>query len=79
MSARLSSLTVSEQKFIADALAASEQVSGKPLKGPQRKSVIDRARQQIISQRLAQSAKDERALERQATPFTWNKPKPPRR
>jgi len=79
MSARLSSLTLSEQTFIADALAESERVSGKQLKGPQRKSVIDRARQQIISQRLAQSVKDERALERQAAYFTWEKPKPPRR
>jgi len=69
----------SEKKFIDDAIAESERVKGKSLNGTERKSVLSRAREQILSQRKAESAKKEREAERHANEFTWNKPKPLRR
>lgn len=79
MYGRISSLNASEKKFINDAIAASERAKGKSLNGTERKSVLSRAREQIISQRKADSAKKEREAERHANEFTWNKPKPLRR
>ncbi|EEU9561227.1 hypothetical protein FXI36_24400 [Escherichia coli] len=79
MAGRISSLNASEKKFIDDALAESERVKGKSLNGIERKSVLSRAREQILSQRKAESAKKEREAERHANEFTWNKPKPLRR
>jgi len=79
MAARISSLNASEKKFIDDVIAESERVNGKPLNGTERKSVLSRAREQILSQRKAESAKKEREAERHANEFTWNKPKPLRR
>jgi|AGFS01.1.fsa_nt_gi hypothetical protein len=79
MAGRISSLNASEKKLIDDAIAESERVKGKSLNGTERKSVLSRAREQILSQRKAESAQKERDAERHANEFTWNKPKPIRR
>jgi hypothetical protein len=79
MAGRISSLNASEQKFIDDAIAESERVKGKSLNGTERKSVLSRAREQILSQRKGEFAKKERDAERHANEFTWCKPRPLRR
>lgn len=79
MPGRITSLTPAEKKLLDDSLAARERVIGKPLKGTRRTAVLNAVREQILSQRRADAAKNQRTAERQATHYSWSKPTPPRR
>ncbi|MDJ8396989.1 hypothetical protein LEH40_23585, partial [Salmonella enterica] len=50
---RLTNLTAAEKKFLDEAVAAAERVSGKKLNQQNRHIVLNRARAQIESQRHA--------------------------
>ncbi|MBJ5243071.1 hypothetical protein JGG03_24795 [Salmonella enterica subsp. enterica serovar Typhimurium] len=77
--ARLTDLTPAEKKVIDDAIAAAERAAGKKLNQPNRHIVLNRARAQIESQRLADRQRALRETERQQAEFTWSRPQAPRR
>ena len=62
---RLINLTPAEKRFLDDAVAAAERVSGKKLNQPNRHIVLNRARAQIESQRQAERQRSAREEERQ--------------
>ena len=76
---RLTSLTAAEKKFLDEAVAAAERVSGKKLNQQNRHIVLNRARAQIESQRHADRQRALRDEERQQADFTWSRPRAPRR
>jgi hypothetical protein len=76
---RLTNLTSAEKKFLDDAVAAAERVSGKKLNQPNRRIVLNRARAQIESQRRADRQRALRDEERQQAVFAWSRPRAPRR
>ncbi|EMO9494419.1 hypothetical protein ACRZER_005460 [Raoultella ornithinolytica] len=76
---RLTNLTAAEKKFLDEAVAAAERVSGKKLNQQNRHIVLNRARAQIESQRHADRQRALRDEERQQADFTWSRPRAPRR
>ena len=76
---RLTNLTAAEKKFLDEAVAAAERVSGKKLNQPNRHIVLNRARAQIESQRHADRQRALHDEERQQADFTWSRPRAPRR
>jgi len=76
---RLTSLTPAEKKFLDDAVAEAERVTGKKLNQPNRHIVLNQARAQIESARYAAKKQAERAEARQEAEFAWSKPQPFRR
>ncbi|EGT5709445.1 hypothetical protein SNN71_004214 [Cronobacter sakazakii] len=76
---RLTNLTPAEKKFLDEAVAAAEIVSGKKLNQQNRHIVLNRARAQIESQRHADRQRALRDEERQQADFTWSRPRAPRR
>ena len=79
MAKRLAVVSKPEKQFLHDAVFAAERAKGKKLSGSERQEVLRVARLQLLGQREAEAAKKARAEERQATEFTWSKPKPFRR
>lgn len=79
MAGRLHVVSKTEKQFLDDAVFAAERAKGKKLTAPEKKEVLRVAREQLLGQREAEAAKQARAKERQATAFTWSKPKPFRR
>ena len=79
MTKRLSVVSKSEKQFLDDAVFAAERAKGKKLSGPEKKEVLRVARNQLLGQREAETAKRARADERQAAEFSWSKPTPFRR
>lgn len=76
---RLTGLTPKEKRFLDDAVAEAERVSGKKLNRPYKNIVLSQARAQIEGQRYAAKKQAERAAERQEAEFTWSKLRPFRR
>ena len=76
---RLTNLTPAEKKFLDEAVAAAEIVSGKKLNPQNLHIVLNRARAQIESQRHADRQRALRDEERQQADFTWSRPRAPRR
>lgn len=72
---RLNNLTAAEKKFLDDAVAAAERASGKKLSQADRRTVLERARGQIESQRYADQQRQAREEERQQANFVWSKPR----
>ena len=69
---RLTELTPAEKKFLDDAVAEAERVTGKKLNQPNRHIVLNQARAQIESARYAAN---KQAEARQEAEFAWSKPK----
>ena len=76
---RLMDLTLSEKRFLDDALVEAERVKGKKLNRPEKHIVLNQARAQIESARYAAKMQAARAEARQEAEFTWSKPRPFRR
>lgn len=76
---RLTNLTAAEKKFLDEAVAAAERVSGKKLNQQNRHIVLNRARAQIESQRHADRQRALHDEERLQADFTWSRPRAPRR
>ncbi|HAY0341025.1 hypothetical protein RCU45_15590 [Escherichia coli] len=76
---RLTSLTSAEKKFLDEAVAAAERAAGKKLNQSERRAVLNRAREQLLSQRYAESQRALREEERQQSDFVWSRQRPPRR
>lgn len=71
---RLRSVTVSEKKFLDDAVCEAMKVKGKNLTKEERRKVLGVAREQICSQRKANQIKSERTKARHAAVFEWKRP-----
>lgn len=76
---RLTELTPAEKRFLDDAVAEAERISGKKLNRPDKNIVLNQARAQIASARYAAKMQAEREKERHEAEFAWSKPKPFRR
>lgn len=79
MAGRLHVVSKTEKQFLDDAVFAAERAKGKKLSEPEKKEVLQVAREQLLGQREAEAARQTRAEERHAAEFTWSKPKPFRR
>jgi hypothetical protein len=70
---RLQRVSLTEKRFLDDAVHAAARVKGKKLTAERRK-VLCVAREQIRSQRKAEQIKNERNKERFEAEFEWKKP-----
>ncbi|EMJ2323351.1 hypothetical protein V7L32_003783 [Salmonella enterica] len=78
-SGRLQKISVSEKRFLDNAVSEAARVKGKKLTAEERRKVLCVARLQIRSQRKADEIKRERDKERHAAEFEWKKTEPFRR
>lgn len=70
---RLQGVSLTEKRFIDDAVHAATKVKGKKLTSEERRKVLCIAREQIRSQRRAEEIKKERDKERHAVVFEWKR------
>ena len=63
MAGRLHVVSKTEKQFLDDAVFAAERAKGKKLSGPEKKEVLRVAREQLLGQREAESAKQVSAFE----------------
>lgn len=73
-SGRLQRVSLTEKRFLDDAVYAAARVKGKKLTAEERRKVLCVAREQIRSQRKAEQIKNERNKERFEAEFEWKKP-----
>ena len=71
---RLQRVSLTEKRFLDDAVHAAARVKGKRLTAEERRKVLCVAREQIRSQRKAEQIKNERNKERFEAEFEWKKP-----
>ncbi|OVY39712.1 hypothetical protein BME69_03735 [Klebsiella quasipneumoniae subsp. quasipneumoniae] len=71
---RLQRVSLTEKRFLDDAVHAAARVKGKKLTAEERRKVLCVAREQIRSQRKAEQIKNERNKERIEAEFEWKKP-----
>ena len=71
---RLQRVSLTEKRFLDDAVHAAARVKGKRLTAEERRKVLCVAREQIRSQRKAEQIKNERNKERFEGEFEWKKP-----
>jgi acyl-CoA reductase-like NAD-dependent aldehyde dehydrogenase len=71
---RLQRVSLTEKRFLDDAVHAAARVKGKKLTAEERRKVLCVAREQIRSQRKAEQIKNERNKERFEAEFEWKKP-----
>ncbi|HHB7052111.1 TPA: hypothetical protein ACN7KQ_003133 [Klebsiella pneumoniae] len=71
---RLQKVSISEKRFLDNAVSEAARVKGKKLKAEERRKVLCVAREQILSQRNADEIKRERDKERHAGEFVWKRP-----
>ena len=71
---RLQRVSLTEKRFLDDAVHAATKVKGKKLTSEERRKVLCIAREQIRSQRRAEEIKKERDKERHAVVFEWKRP-----
>ncbi|HFL5259078.1 hypothetical protein [Escherichia coli] len=76
---RLQRVSLTEKRFLDDAVHAAARVKGKKLTAEERRKVLCVAREQIRSQRKAEQIKNERNKERFEAEFEWKKPESFRR
>ncbi|EJU7771364.1 hypothetical protein KAB52_002282 [Salmonella enterica subsp. salamae serovar 4,12:e,n,x:1,6] len=76
---RLRRVSLSERKFINDAVSESTKAKEAKLTAEERRKVLCVAREQIRSQRKANQIKSVRAKTRHAAVFEWKRPDSPRR
>ncbi|EJG2383980.1 hypothetical protein [Raoultella ornithinolytica] len=78
---RLQNVSVSEKKFLDDAVYEATKVKGKKLTKEERRKISYVARKQIRSQRIAVEIKKrrDRDRERYTVEFVWKRPEPFRR
>ncbi|HHF9254292.1 TPA: hypothetical protein ACPT6I_005365, partial [Escherichia coli] len=76
---RLQRVSLTEKRFLDDAVHAATKVKGKKLTSEERRKVLCIAREQIRSQRRAEEIKKERDKERHAVVFEWKRPETFRR
>lgn len=78
-SGRLQKISVSEKRFLDNAVSEAARVKGKKLTAEERRKVLCVAREQIRSQRKANQIKSVRNKARYSAEFEWKKPEPFRR
>ncbi|WP_124035327.1 hypothetical protein [Klebsiella pneumoniae] len=71
---RLQRVSLTEKRFLDEAVHAAARVKGKKLTAEERRKVLCVAREQIRSQRKAEQIKNERNKERFEAEFEWKKP-----
>ena len=71
---RLQQLSLTEKRFLDDAVYAAARVKGKNLTAEERRKVLCIARDQIRSQRKAEQIKNDRVKESHKAEFEWKKP-----
>lgn len=71
---RLQRVSLTEKRFLDDAVHAAARVKGKKLTAEERRKVLCVAREQIRSQRKTEQIKNERNKERFEAEFEWKKP-----
>lgn len=76
---RLQRVSLTEKRFLDDAVHTATKVNGKKLTSEERRKVLCIAREQIRSQRRAEEIKKERDKERHAVVFEWKRPETFRR
>ncbi|EFC1967726.1 hypothetical protein H8I95_27835 [Klebsiella pneumoniae] len=67
-------VSLTEKRFLDDAVHAAARVKGKKLTAEERRKVLCVAREQIRTQRKAEQIKYERNKERFEAEFEWKKP-----
>lgn len=67
-------MSLTEKRFLDDAVHAAARVKGKKLTAEERRKVLCVAREQIRTQRKAEQIKYERNKERFEAEFEWKKP-----
>ena len=67
-------MSLTEKRFLDDAVHAAARVKGKRLTAEERRKVLCVAREQIRSQRKAEQIKNERNKERFEAELEWKKP-----
>lgn len=73
---RLRKVSLSERKFLNDAVSEATKVKESKLTDEERRKVLCVAREQIRSQRKANQIKSVRTKERHAEVFEWKRPEP---
>ncbi len=73
-SGRLQRVSLTEKRFLDDAVYAAARVKGKNLTAEERRKVLCIARDQIRSQRKAEQIKNDRVKESHEAEFEWKKP-----